>query len=43
LEDYHRATTELAASLEEQDIRRLIDLVAGFRKIIADRAVAIRT
>ena len=42
-DDYHRAATELAASLDDQDIRRLIDLVASFRQVITDHAVATRT
>jgi DNA-binding MarR family transcriptional regulator len=42
-EDHHRAATELTSSLEDHDLRRLIDLVASFRRIITDQAIAPRT
>jgi DNA-binding MarR family transcriptional regulator len=41
--DYHRAAAELAASLDEQDLRRLIDVLASFRRIITDHAITTRT
>jgi len=42
-EDYQRAATELTASLDDQDLRRLIDLVASFRRVITDHTIAPRT